>query len=136
MTDYARLKAEIERRREEIRESVREGSERVQTQWRELESQWGEFAAEAHLRETGEGLEDAVRRLGDELVKGYRRVRDALAKERGEPPLTPEQRIRVERLAHELWEQRGRPEGSAETDWKEAERRVREEQRAIEAPHG
>ena len=33
-------------------------------------------------------------------------------------------RERLEQLAYELWEQRGRPEGSAETDWNEAERQI------------
>lgn len=128
MTDHSKLKAEIERRRREIRESVQEGSERVQRQWRELESKWADFVSAARLRETGEGLEEALRRLGDELVRGYGRLREALREDRA-AALTPEQRERVERLARELWERRGRPEGSPEVDWAEAERQVREADR-------
>ena len=35
-------------------------------------------------------------------------------------------RVDVAELAYELWQERGRPNGSAETDWLEAEQRVRE----------
>lgn len=135
MTDRSKLKAEIERCREDLRESVREGSDRVQKQWRDLEEQWADFVADARFKETGEGLEVALRRLGDELVQGYARVREAIKKEKDQPPpLTPEQRRRAEQLAHELWVGRGRPEGSPEVDWEEAVCRVRAEERAVEVP--
>jgi hypothetical protein len=31
----------------------------------------------------------------------------------------------VNRLAHQLWQERGRPEGSPDVDWYEAERQLR-----------
>jgi hypothetical protein len=42
-------------------------------------------------------------------------------------PLDP--RI-IRELAHRLWEERGRPDGSAEDDWLEAERRLLQSRRA------
>ena len=32
---------------------------------------------------------------------------------------------RIKELAHQIWEKKGRPEGTAEEDWKEAERIIR-----------
>jgi hypothetical protein len=36
----------------------------------------------------------------------------------------------IRELAHQLWEERGKPEGSAEDDWLEAERRLLQGRRA------
>jgi hypothetical protein len=36
-------------------------------------------------------------------------------------------------LAYRLWEERGRPQGRAEEDWFEAERRLRSDQHAAES---
>lgn len=131
MGEYSNLKDEIERRREEIRRLLHKGSARVQQQWRDLESDWAEFASKAQLKQTTESVEEAARRLGGELARGYARVRAALAAHEQPAQLTASQRERVERLARELWEQRGRPEGDPDADWIEAERQVREQDRAI-----
>jgi hypothetical protein len=42
----------------------------------------------------------------------------------GAKPLTDEQRRAIERAAYRLWEEAGRPAGTAESDWLRAERIV------------
>jgi len=136
MGDNSNLKDEIERRREEIRRLLHTGSARVQQQWRDLEEDWADFASKAQLKQTSESVEDAARRLGGELAKGYDRIRTALASDEQPAQLTASQRERVEKLARELWEKRGRPEGDPEADWVEAEKQVREQDRAARQTTG
>jgi len=41
-----------------------------------------------------------------------------------QPPIEPAREERVRQRAFELWEQRGRPIGSAEVDWFRAEKEI------------
>ena len=91
---------------------------RVKQQVEELEAKWKEFATEAQLRETGEGVEDALRQLGSEIKTGFGRIKDAVTER--------DRQKKIESLAHQLWVERGSPQGSPEVDWAEAERRVDE----------
>jgi hypothetical protein len=55
--------------------------------------------------------------------------RSALALENGEGELANQaEQNEIANLAYAIWQQRGCPEGSAEQDWDEAEREVREKQ--------
>lgn len=130
MGEHSNLKDEIERRREEIRRLLHTGSARVHQQWRDLESDWSEFASKAQLKQTTESVEEAAKQLGGELARGYDRIRAALTADEQPAQLTASQHERVRQLARELWEQRGRPDGDPDVDWIEAERQVREQDRA------
>lgn len=85
MTNFDELIAELKQKRDELRLQIHLGSKEVREEWDELEEKLDEFSAkakqfasEAKLKETGEGLGDALGKLGDELKLGYKRIRDAL----------------------------------------------------------
>lgn len=85
MTNFDELVAELKQKRDELRLQIHLGSKEVREEWEELEEKLDEFSAkarqfanEAKLKETGEGLGDALGKLGDELKLGYKRIRDAL----------------------------------------------------------
>ena len=131
MTGHATLTEEIRQKRDELREILHLGSNKVKQQWDELEVKWEDFVERARLRETSED-EDVVKLLGVELMKGYERLKSAVRHEESSEDLPPSLRGKVELLAYELWTQRGRPPGNAESDWYEAERQVLEQERRIE----
>ncbi len=116
MGDLSKLAAEIEAKREQLKKSLNSGSDRLKQEVEDLEAKWKEFASEAQLRETGVGVEDALRQLGSELKTGFTRIKDAVTER--------DRQRNIESLSHQLWIERGRPEGSPEVDWAEAERRV------------
>lgn len=85
MTNFDELIAELKQKRDELRLKIHLGSKEVKEEWDELEEKLDEFsvkakqfANEAKLKETGEGLGDALGKLGEELKLGYKRIRDAL----------------------------------------------------------
>ena len=119
MGDLTKLAAEIEAKRDQLRKNLHTGSDRVKQQVEELEAKWKEFAREAQLRETGEGVEDALRQLASEIKTGFGRIKEAVTQR--------DRQRKIEALAHQLWVERGCPEGSPDIDWAEAERRVNEE---------
>ena len=47
------------------------------------------------------------------------------------PDSTSEKLPSLKHLAYQLWEARGRPQGSAESDWLDAERQLSAQQRSI-----
>lgn len=85
MTNFDELVAELKQKRDELRLQIHLGSKEVREEWDELEEKLDElsgkarqFADEAKLKETGEGLGEALGKLGDELKLGYQRIREAL----------------------------------------------------------
>lgn len=77
----------------------------------------------------GPGAEQEARRLMEEAILEYRRCRDRLARFlagslSAQRPLAAQERPSAEEvreLAYRLWEQAGRPSGTAEQDWRRAE---------------
>ena len=120
MGDVSKLAAEIEAKREQLKKNLNTGSDRLKQQVEDLEAKWTAFASEAQLRETSEGLEDALRQLGSELKTGFTRIKDAVSER--------DRQRKIESLAPQLWIERGSSEGSPEVDSAEAERRVNEEE--------
>lgn len=85
MNDLDDLLEDLKQLRDEIRVQVNLASKDAQDEWEELEEKMEEFsgkakqfADEAKLKETGEGLGQALGQLGHELKLGYERVRDAI----------------------------------------------------------
>ena len=131
MQERSSLLEEIERTREELHTAAHVGSERLRQQWDELDAKWNDFAGKARLQESSEGVEEAVKLLGSELVKGYERIKAAIAEEKvALKPVGNALHAKIERVAYGLWERRGRPAGSPEVDWSEAEKQVLDEERA------
>jgi hypothetical protein len=85
MSDFDDLFQELKQKRDELRVKVNLASKEIKDEWEELEEKMEEFsgkakrfAEDARLRETGEGLGEALGKLGHELKLGYDRLRKAM----------------------------------------------------------
>lgn len=88
MSELDDLIAELKQKRDELRVQINLASKEVKDEWEELEEKMEhfsdkakEFASDAQLKETGEGLGKALGQLGHELKLGYERIRGAVAKD-------------------------------------------------------
>ena len=78
MGDFEDLVADLKQKRDELRLQIHLASKEAQDEWEELEEKMQEFSSKAELGKTGEGLGDALGKLGQELKLGYKRVRSAI----------------------------------------------------------
>ncbi len=85
MTDYDDIIEELKQKRDELRVQVHLASKEIKDEWEDLEQKMEElsvktrqFSDDAKLKETGEGISEALGQLGSELKRGYQRIRDAL----------------------------------------------------------
>jgi uncharacterized protein YwgA len=85
MADIDELFEELKQKRDELRVQVHLASKEVKDEWEDLEEKMDEFsskakqfASDAKIKETGEGLGDALGKLGHEIKLGYKRVREAM----------------------------------------------------------
>ena len=85
MSDLDDLMDELRQKRDEIRVQINLASKDLRDEWEELEGRMEDFSAkakkvagDAHLKETGEGIGNAMVQLGHELKLGYERIRDAI----------------------------------------------------------
>ncbi len=69
---------DLKRRRDELRVQMHLASKELKEEWDELEDKMEHFAAKAHLKQTREGVGNALGELGREIGAGYKRLRDAL----------------------------------------------------------
>ncbi len=85
MADIDEILEDLKQRRDELRVKVNLASKEIKDEWEELEEKMEDFsgkarqfAEDAKLKETGEGIGDALGQLGHELKAGYDRIREAL----------------------------------------------------------
>ncbi len=78
MSDINELFEELKTRRDELRVQMHLASKELKDEWEETEAKWNDFSEKARLDELGEGVGDALSKLGHELKAGYGRIRDAL----------------------------------------------------------
>ena len=78
MSDFDDLIEDLKQKRDELRVQMHLASKEVQDEWQDLEQKMNEFAARAELDKTGEGLGEAFSGVGQEIMKGYERIRDAI----------------------------------------------------------
>lgn len=85
MSEIDELIQELKQKRDELRLQIHLASKEVKEEWQELEEKMDEFsgkakrfASDAKLRETGEGLGEALARVGQEIKLGYARIKKAL----------------------------------------------------------
>jgi predicted nucleic acid-binding Zn-ribbon protein len=78
MSDFDDLIEDLKQKRDELRVQMHLASKEVQEEWQELEEKMSDLAARAELDKTGEGLGEAFSGVGQELMKGYERIRDAI----------------------------------------------------------
>lgn len=126
MFDQETLIDELREKKDRLRLRIRLGSMEARSQWEELESKWKRFVEQARLREASKDVQEAGKRLADELLKGYSRLEAALAA--GEDGNV--RHDEVQELAYRLWEERGCPLGSPDEDWLRAEEILERERTA------
>ncbi|MGI9223796.1 MAG: hypothetical protein ACR2QX_04910 [Woeseiaceae bacterium] len=78
MNDFDDLMDELKQKRDELRLKIHLGSKEAQDEWEDLEKKMQDFSSRAELGKTGEGLGEALGQLGNELKRGYQRIRDAI----------------------------------------------------------
>jgi len=85
MADFDDLIEELKQKRDELRVQINLASKEARDEWEDLEVKMEEFsekakdfANDAGMKETGEGLGKALGQLGQELKLGYERIRDAI----------------------------------------------------------
>ena len=78
MGEFEDLVADLKQKRDELRLQIHLASKEAQDEWEELEDKMQEFSSRAELGKTGEGLGDALGKLGQELKLGYKRLRNAI----------------------------------------------------------
>jgi len=85
MTDLESLLEELKQKRDELRVRMHLASKEIKDEWEELEEKMEDFsgkakqfANDAKLKETGEGLGDALGKVGHELKLGYERLKKAM----------------------------------------------------------
>jgi chromosome segregation ATPase len=85
MTDLQSLIDELKQKRDEMRVQMHLASKEIKAEWEELEEKMEDFsgkarqfADEAKLKETGEGLGEALGKVGHELKLGYERLKKAM----------------------------------------------------------
>ena len=86
MTDFDDIVEELKQKRDELRVQMNLASKEIKDEWNELEEKMEDFSGkakqfsnDAKLKETGEGIGDALSQLGGELKRGYERIRNALS---------------------------------------------------------
>ena len=78
MSEFDDLISELKQKRDELRVQIHLATKEAQDEWQELEEKMDDFVSRADLGKTGEGIGDALEKLGDELKLGYQRIRDAI----------------------------------------------------------
>lgn len=78
MSDFDDLIDDLKQKRDEIRVQMNLASRDLKDEWEELEERSRDFMERAEIARTGEGLGDALGELGEELKKGYQRIRSAM----------------------------------------------------------
>lgn len=78
MSDFDDLVADLKQKRDELRLKIHLASKEAQDEWEELEEKMEKFSSRAKLDETGEGIGDALGKVGEELKLGYQRIRNAI----------------------------------------------------------
>jgi uncharacterized coiled-coil DUF342 family protein len=85
MDDINELIEDLKQKRDELRVQMNLASKELRDEWDELEEKMEEFTGkaksfvdDAEIRETGEGIGDALGQLGGEIKKGYERLWKAI----------------------------------------------------------
>ena len=78
MSEFDDLISDLKQKRDELRVQIHLATKEAQDEWQELEEKMDDFVSRADLGRTGEGIGEALEKLGGELKLGYERIRDAI----------------------------------------------------------
>ena len=78
MTDLHDLKRDLKKLRDELNLKMHLASLEAKQEWKELEAKWESFSSRAGLEESADSVGGALHQVGQELKRGYKRLRAAL----------------------------------------------------------
>ena len=78
MADLEHLLADLKQKRDELAVQIKLGSMEAKQEWEKLEKKFEVLRAKSHLDKTAEDVREAAALLGEELKKGYERLKKAL----------------------------------------------------------
>lgn len=78
MADLHDLNRDLKKLRSELELKMHLASMEAKQEWKELETKWQSFSSRARLAESAESMGDALNLLGEEIKKGYKRLKVAL----------------------------------------------------------
>ncbi len=78
MASVDEIVQELKTKRDEIELQIHLASKEVQQDYHELEEKWEHIRSKVGLEQTAEGVGSALELLGEELKRGYERIRKAL----------------------------------------------------------
>lgn len=78
MADLHDLNRDLKKLRDETELKMHLASMEAKQEWKALEAKWQKFSSRAKLEDSAESVGDALELLGEELKKGYKRLKLAL----------------------------------------------------------
>ena len=78
MADLHDLNRDLKKLRDELELKMHLASMEARQEWKELDEKWQRFSSRARLEDSAESVGDAVELLGEELKKGYKRLKAAI----------------------------------------------------------
>ena len=78
MVDIEEVVEDLKEKRDRLKAKIHLASKDLQGEFDELDAKWNEFRAKARLDRTAEGVSSALGLLGDELKRGYERIKKAI----------------------------------------------------------
>ncbi len=77
MTDIAKMLAELQQRRDELRVQLHLASKDAEEEWQELTSEWDKFVSRSQFDKSAEEVGEAAKELGLKMKAAYDRVKKA-----------------------------------------------------------
>ncbi len=78
MADLHDLTRDLKKLRDELELKMHLASMEAKQEWKTLDAKWQNFSTRARLDDSAESVGDALELLGEELKKGYKRLKLAL----------------------------------------------------------
>ncbi|WP_299923562.1 hypothetical protein [uncultured Pelagimonas sp.] len=77
MTDIAKMLADLQQRRDELRVQLHLASKEAEEEWQELTSDWDKFVSKSQFDKSAEEVGEAAKELGLKMKAAYDRVKKA-----------------------------------------------------------
>jgi len=78
MADLHDLNRDLKKLRDETELKMHLASMEAKQEWKALDAKWQKFSSRAGLEDSAESVGDALELLGEELKRGYKRLKLAL----------------------------------------------------------
>lgn len=77
MTDIAKILAEMQQRRDELRLQLHLASKEAEDEWQELTTEWDKFLSRSQFEKSAEEVGDAAKEVGLKMKAAYDRMKKA-----------------------------------------------------------